>query len=300
MSIEVIGLIGIIIMLALLASGMWIGIAMGIVGFVGVVIIRGLGQALSMAGSIPYENIAFYQMSVVPLFVLMGMIINEAGIGADLYYSAHKCIGQFKGGLASASIVACAAIAAITGTATAGIIVMSKVALPEMRKYGYDEGLATGTIASATTMGVLIPPSVAFVLYGILTEQPIGTLFIAGIIPGVLEAVFYVGVIYILCLINPKMAPPGPKSSFKEKIYSLKNTWAMVVLFLLVIGGIYGGIFTPTEAGGVGAFGSIIIALIMRRLSWKGFIQSLKDTAVMCGMIFLMLIGTFMLSAVLQ
>ena len=165
---------------------------------------------------------------------------------------------------------------------------------PEMRRLKYDPALATGAIAAGGSIGVLIPPSGVMIIYGILTETSIGRLFIGGIIPGVLEAVFYVGVIYILCRINPKMAPPGPKSSFKEKIYSLKNTWAMVALFLLVIGGIYGGVFTPTEAGGVGAFGSIIIALIMRRLSRKGFIESLKDTAVMCGMIFLMLIGTFM------
>jgi len=273
---------------------MWIGFAMGIVGFVGTVIIRSWDQALSMTGSIPFENIAFYQMSVVPLFVLMGMIINESRIGADLYNSAHKFVGHFRGGLASATVIACAMIAAITGTATAGIIVMSKVALPQMKKYGYDDALATGSIASAATMGILIPPSVAFVLYGILTEQPIGTLFIAGIIPGVLQAVFYMVVIVIMCRIKPSIGPAGPRSSVGDMFKSLKYTWAMVALFVLVIGGIYGGIFTPTEAGGVGAFGSIIIALIMRRLSKKAFIDSVRDTAIMCGMIFLMLIGTFM------
>ena len=294
MSPEIIGVIGVIIMLALLGTGMWIGLAMGLVGFLGVVIMKDWGQALSMAGSIPYQNIAFYQMSVVPMFVFMGMIIGQSGIGADMYYSAHKLVGQFRGGLASATTVACALIAAITGTTTSGIIVMSKVALPEMRKYKYDEALSSGCIASAATMGILIPPSVAFVLYGVLTEQGVGTLFIAGIIPGVLQCVFYIGVIWLICRINPKLGPAGPKSTFKEKIFSLKYIWPMLLLFVLVIGGIYGGIFTPTEAGAVGAFGSIIISLVMKRLNRPGFMEALKDSAIMCGMMFLMLVGTFM------
>jgi len=294
MSPEIIGVIGVIIMLALLATGMWIGVAMGLVGFIGVVIMKDWGQALSMAGSIPYQNIAFYQMSVVPMFVFMGMIIGQSGIGADMYYAAHKIVGQFRGGLAAATTVACALIAAITGTTTSGIIVMSKVALPEMRKYKYDEALSSGCIASAATMGILIPPSVAFVLYGVLTEQGVGTLFIAGIIPGVLQCAFYIGMILLLCRIKPNLGPAGPKSSFKEKVFSLKYIWPMLLLFVLVIGGIYGGIFTPTEAGAVGAFGSIIISLVMKRLDRPGFIEALKDSAIMCGMMFLMLVGTFM------
>jgi len=293
MSPEIIGLIGIIVMLALLGTGMWIGLAMSLVGIMGVVIMKGWGQALSMAGSIPYQNIAFYQMSVVPMFVFMGMIVGQSGIGADLYYTAHKLVGQFRGGLASATVVACALIAAITGNTTSGIIVMSKVALPEMRKYKYDEALSVGSIAASATMGILIPPSVAFVLYGILTEQSVGTLFIAGIVPGVLQAVFYIGVVYILCRINPNAGPAGPKYSIKEKVFSLKHVWPMLLLFVLVIGGIYGGLFTPTEAGAVGAFGSIIISVVMRRLDAKGFIQSLRDSAIMTGMMFLMLVGTF-------
>ena len=293
MSPEIVGIIGIVLMLALMATGMWIGFAMGLVGFVGVWYLRGWEQALNMSGSIPYQNIAFYPISVLPMFVFMGLLVAQSGIGSDLYYAAHKFIGFIRGGLASASVIACAMLAAITGTTTTGIIVMAKVALPEMRKYKYDEGMAVGSIASAATMGILIPPSVAFVMYGILTEQSIGTLFIAGIIPGILQGVFYVLVIYILCRINPKLGPAGPKSTFKEKMGSLKNVWAMVALFLLVIGGIYGGIFTPTEAGAVGAFGSLIIALVMRRLSFKGFMDSLSDTIVMTGMILFMLAGTF-------
>jgi C4-dicarboxylate transporter, DctM subunit len=293
MSPEIVGILGIVLMLALMTTGMWIGFSMGVVGFLGVWYLRGFDQALNMSGAIPYQNIAFYPISVLPMFVFMGLIVAQSGIGSDLYFAAHKFIGFVRGGLASASVIACAMLAAITGTTTTGIIVMAKVALPEMRKYKYDEGMAVGSIASSATMGILIPPSVAFVMYGILTEQSIGTLFIAGIIPGILQCIFYIIVIYILCRINPKFGPAGPRTTFKEKMGSLKNVWAMVALFVLVIGGIYGGIFTPTEAGAVGAFGSLIISLIMRRLSMKGFMESLTDTVVMTGMILFMLAGTF-------
>jgi tripartite ATP-independent transporter DctM subunit len=294
MSPEFVGLLGVIVMLFLLGTGMWIGLAMGIVGFLGVFSIRGFEQALNMAGSIPYENIAFYTISVMPMFVLMGLVISQTGIGSDLYYSAHKCIGQLRGGLASATVVACAFLSAISGTAWTGIIVFSKTALPEMRKYGYDDGLSTATISCSASMDILIPPSIAFVMYGILTEQSIGKLYIAGILPGVIQALFYMGTIYIVCRMNPERGPAGPKTGLKEKIFSLKNAWATVALFIAVIGGIYLGVFTPTEAGAVGAFGSIVIAAIGRQLTIKRLLDSFKETAVTTGMILLMLVGTFM------
>jgi len=294
MSPELVGLIGVMIMLFLLGTGMWIGLAMGIVGFLGVFCIRGFEQALNMAGSIPYENIAFYTISVMPMFVLMGLVISQTGIGSDLYYSAHKCIGQLRGGLAQATVIACAFLSAISGTAWTGIIVFSKTALPEMRKYNYDDGLSTATISCSASMDILIPPSIAFVMYGILTEQSIGKLYIAGIIPGVIQALFYMTTIYIVCRMNPKMGPAGPKTNLKEKIFSLKNAWATVSLFIAVMGGIYLGVFTPTEAGAVGAFGSIVIAAIGRQLTVKRLVNSFKETVVMTGMILLMLVGTFM------
>jgi C4-dicarboxylate transporter, DctM subunit len=293
MSPEVIGIIGVFAMLAFLGTGMWIGVAMGVIGLLGIFCIRGIEQGLMMAGSIPYQQVAFYSIAVVPMFTLMGQIIAETGIGTDLYSSAHRWIGHMKGGLASATVAACGLIAAITGNTYVGIIVMSKVALPEMKKYGYDDRLSSGSIASASTMGILIPPSIAFVMYGILTEQPIGKLFIAGIIPGVLQALFYIGAIYIWCWFRPGVGPAGPKFSLKEKIVSLKGIWATMVLFLTVIGGIYGGIFTPTEAGAVGAFGAVVIAAITRRLTVKKLLQSLGDTAIYTGMVLLILVGTF-------
>jgi tripartite ATP-independent transporter DctM subunit len=211
-----------------------------------------------------------------------------------MYLSARKWMGQIRGGLASATVVACALIAAITGGTTTGILVMSKVALPQMKKYGYDEAMAAGSISSASTMGILIPPSIGFVIYGIICEQPIGKLFMAGVIPGVLQAVFYVATIYIWCRINPKLGPPGPKTGFKEKLVSLRYTWPILALFLLVIGGIYGGVFTPTEAGAVGAFGSIVVAACLRRFTRKRFINAVSQTAIITGMIMLMIVGTFL------
>lgn len=293
MSPEIIGLLGVVVLLVLLAAGMWIGLAMAIVGFVGIFLIRGINQAFVMTGIIPYDQIGFYPISVLPMFVLMGMVISETGIGKDLYYTAHQWIGQLRGGLAMATTAACAMLAAIVGSGMTGIIVMSQVALPEMRKFGYDDRLATGVIAASSTMGVLIPPSMAFIMYGILTEQSIGELFMAGLIPGILEAVMYIIAIYLLCRFNAKMGPAGPRTSIREKIYSLKNTWAMLTLFVLVMGGIYGGIFTPTEAGGVGALGAIIIALIGRKLTVRGFYNSLKETGMMVGMILFMIVGVF-------
>ncbi len=294
MSPEMVGLVGVIVMLFLLGTGMWIGLAMGMVGFLGVFAIRGLEPALNMAGAIPYENISFYTLSVMPMFVLMGLVISHAGIGSDLYYSAHKLIGQFRGGLASATVVACAFLSAISGTAWTGIIVFSKTAMPEMRKFGYDDGLSTATISCSASMDILIPPSIAFVMYGILTEQSIGKLYVAGIIPGIVQALFYMATVYIVCRMFPRMGPAGPKTTLKEKIFSLKNAWATVTLFVVIIGGIYMGVFTPTEAGAIGAFGSIVIAAASRQLTVKRLINSFTDTAVMTGMILLMLVGTFM------
>jgi len=294
MSDAMIGLLGIVILLVLLATRMWIGAAMALIGFIGVALIRGFDQGLFTASAVPFAQVAFYPITVLPMFVLMGYVISQTGIGADLYYTAHKWLGPLRGGLAIATAGACAMLAAITGGSMAGILIMAKVALPEMQKYNYDDRLSTGVIAASATMGILIPPSMAFIMYAVLTEQSVGLLFMAGIIPGILEAVFYMLTIYIMCRANPRMGPAGPPSTFKEKIYSLKNTWAMVTLFILVMGGIYGGVFTPTEAGAVGALGSIIIATVSRKLSWKNFFEALRESVLMSGVILMMIVGVFM------
>jgi len=193
-----------------------------------------------------------------------------------------------------ATCLACAAFAAITGSSIAGAVTMGKVALPEMKRYKYDDKLATGCVASAGTLAILIPPSLGFILYGILTEQSIGVLFMAGILPGILLTILFIVTIMIITARHPNLGPSGPKTSLKEKVVSLKNTWPMVVLFLLVIGGIYMGIFTPTEAGAVGAFGAIVITLASRRLTTKNLLDSLRETAVTTAMVMLLFIGAFL------
>jgi tripartite ATP-independent transporter DctM subunit len=294
MSPEIIGLIGVLVLIVFLLAGMWIGVAMAVIAILGIAVIRGFSLSFTVTGMIPFQNIAFYPISCLPMFVLMGVIIAETGIGEDLYDTAYKWVGQLRGGLAIATVLACAALGAVTGISAAAIVSMGKVALPEMRKHNYDEPLATGSIACAGTLALLIPPSIAFVMYGVLTENSIGKLFIAGILPGILLAILFAITISIITVVRPQSGPSGPKTSVKVKIFSLKNTWHVICLFLLVLGGIYGGIFTPTEGGAVGAFGAFVIAGIYRRLTFKKFIHCLRETAIMTGMILFIISGAFL------
>jgi C4-dicarboxylate transporter DctM subunit len=293
MSPELAGTIGIIVLLLLIFNRIWIGAAMFLVGFLGFGYLAGWHHVLSLTGTLPYTTIADYPLTAIPLFILMGAAVSNTGVSADLYNTAYKWVGQLKGGLAMASVLACAGFAAVCGSSMATAITMGRVAYPEMKKYNYDVKLASGCIAAGGTMGILIPPSMGFILYGILTEQSVGRLFMAGIIPGILEAVFYVVTIIILCQFNPRLGPPAPGTSLKQKVVSLKNTWAMLALFLLVMGGIYGGIFTPTEAGAVGAFGAIIISAVGRRLTWPSLRGSVVETAQTAAMIVFVIVGAF-------
>jgi len=285
------GVLGIVVLVILLFSGMPVGITMALMGFLGMAYVNGLSGACGIIGSAPYTNVSKYSYTVIPLFVLMGSLCFHAGLSRDLYFTIYKWLGRLPGGLAMATVGACAGFAAVSGSSVATASTMGTVALPEMKKYRYDDRLATGSIAAGGTIGILIPPSIALVLYGILTEQSIGKLFLAGFIPGILEAVFYIITIYILCWRNPSLGPRGPSTTLKEKIVSLKNTWGVLALFLLVVGGIYLGIFTPTEAAGIGAFGAIIFALIRRRLNWQNFTGALAETGETAGMALLILIG---------
>lgn len=294
MSPESIGFIGIIVLIVLIFMRIWIGATMAFIGFLGYGYLTGWKYAIVMAGTEPYSNIAFYPITVIPLFILMGAVVSNTGVAGDLYNTAYKWLGKLRGGLAMSTVWACAGFAAICGSSAATAATMGKVALPEMKKYNYDEKLATGCIAAGGTMGILIPPSMGFILYGILCEVSIGKLFMAGIIPGILEAVFYMITIFFLCRFNPQMGPPGPGTSAMEKIISLKNTWAMLCLFLLVMGGIYMGIFTPTEAGSIGAFGAIIISFVGRKLTWSNLRGSIVETAQTTAMIVFMIVGAFM------
>lgn len=286
-----VGYIGIIILVIFLFSGMPIGFVMLLVGAVGTFYLVGWESGLGMLRAVPYRNIASYSLSVVPLFVLMGTLCFHAGISKDLYYTVYRWLGHRPGGLAMASVGACAGFAAVSGSSVATAATMGMVSLPEMRRYNYDDSLATGAIAAGGTIGSLIPPSVALIIYGIIAQQSIGKLFMAGFIPGLLEALFYMVTIYLLCQRNPSLGPRAPKTSFAEKLVSLKDTWIVVILFLIVLGGIYFGIFTPTEAAGVGAFGAFLFALGRRRLTWNAFFDSISESVKTTAMIFVVLIG---------
>jgi tripartite ATP-independent transporter DctM subunit len=294
MSVELIGLISILVLLFFIFSGMWLGFSMAFVGFTGLVLIMGFEKAISVLGTLPYTTVAFYPISTLPLFVLMGVVIGASGIGNDLYYTAYKWFGRLPGGLAISTVFAAGGMAAITGSSSASIVTLGSVALPEMKKYKYSESLAAGTIAAGGTIGILIPPSLGFILYAVLTEESIGQLFMAGMIPGILEVLFYVMTIFLICLFKPSYGPRGSKSTWVEKVQSLKSTWAVFTLFFIVIGGIYGGIITPTEAGAIGAFGAIVIVFAMGRMSVPGLLDSVMKSLELTGMIFMLVIGSFL------
>ena len=287
----IVGLFGVAILLVFLFSGLSIGVGMALVGFVGFAVLVGLGPALGVLKSVPYSTFAHYDLSVIPLFILMGSFAFAAGMSEDLFNAVYKWIGHFRGGVAQATIVACAFFAAISGSSLATAATLGAVALPEMKKYKYDDGLATGAIAAGGSVGILIPPSVILIIYGIITEQSIGKLFLAGFIPGIMETVFYLFTIWYLTYFNPHHGPKGPKTTFREKIDALKHTWEVVILFLVVIGGIYRGWFTPTEAAGIGAFGTFFFALIKRKLTWNVFKDSLVNTCETTGMLFMIIMG---------
>ena len=295
MSPTMVGFLGITILIFLIFARMHIGISMGLVGFLGFAYIVGIDPALGLLRTVPYTTFASQGMSVIPLFILMGSFAFAAGMSEDLYRTVHKWLGHFKGGLAMATVAACACFAAISGSSLATAATLGKVAMPEMKKYKYDPGLATGSIAAGGSIGILIPPSVILIIYGIITEQSIGKLFLAGFIPGILEAVFYIIAIKILTKRNPTLGPPGPSATLNDKMRSLLKTWEVIVLFIVVIGGIYTGVFTPTEAAGVGAFGTFCFAMLRRKLNWTTFKSSLLNTASTTGMLFLIVLGAMVL-----
>ncbi|MBR3308335.1 MAG: TRAP transporter large permease [Lachnospiraceae bacterium] len=290
---ELIGLIGLIVLLILLALKMWVGAAMLVVSIVGIIILKGMGVAETVAGNSAFSNLNSYTFTVIPMFTLMGMVIAESTMGQDLYACAYAFVGRFRGGLASATVVACGVLGAITGSTHIATMVMAKVAVPEMKKNNYDETFALGSVAAGAPLAILIPPSIGFIIFGILTENSIGKLFMSGFGVGIVQIVLYIILIWFLCLINPKRGPKGPKVAFKKMMKTLLKVIPILLLMALVLGGIYGGFFTTTEAGAIGAFGSIVIAFAFRQLTVKKLTKALKDTAVMCGMVFFLVASTY-------
>jgi tripartite ATP-independent transporter DctM subunit len=289
------GFVGFGILIILLLSGMPIGFLMALIGYAGMGVVNGMLSGLTISGTVPFETVASYDFSVIPLFILMGAFCHFSGMTGELFDSAYKWFGRMPGGLAIATIAAASAFSAVSGSAIASVVTIGTVALPEMRKHKYDDALSTGCIAAGGGLDIMIPPSIILVIYGIITRTSIGKLYIGAIIPGIMQAIMYMLAIYIICRINPKLGPPGEKTAFKEKVVSLKAIWSVLLLFILVMGGLYAGIFTPTEAAGVGAFGAFVIAMGRRKLSWKGFVGSLRDAVNVTSMSFMILVGAAML-----
>ncbi|KGK83810.1 C4-dicarboxylate ABC transporter permease [Desulfosporosinus sp. HMP52] len=295
MSIFLVGLIGIAVFFGLVMARMPIAYAMALVGFVGFSYLTSVPAAMDMLAKELYNTFTSYSLSVIVMFVWMGFLAFYSGIGTSLYVFAYKMIGHLPGGLAIATQAACAVFGAICGSNTATAATMAAIALPEMDKYHYDKSLSTASIAAGGVLGILIPPSVIFILYGTATEQSVGTLFMAGIIPGILLTVLNMGMIYILTLRNPSLGPAGSKATWAERIHSLRGGLGeALAVFVLSIGGLFAGWFTPTEAGAVGAGGILIISLLEKRLSWENLKKSLYDTTRTSAMIMLMLAGAVM------
>jgi tripartite ATP-independent transporter DctM subunit len=289
-------LTGFVVLLLLVFLRLPIAFAMGLVGFAGFGLLSSFNASLAMVGRLVIDTGQDYGLSVVPLFILMGLFVNRAGMSAELYRASNAFLGHFRGGLAMATIVACGGFSAICGSSLATAATMAKVAMPPMRRFGYADSLAAASIAAGGTLGILIPPSVILVIYGLLTEQSIGRLFAAGVIPGLLGILFYLGAVSFVVSRNPQAGPAGERSSWRERLRALRGVWAVVLLFIIVMGGIYGGVFTPTEAAGIGAGGAFVIALARRTLSLRALFEVLVDAAQTTAMLFAVLIGALIFS----
>ncbi len=285
------GLIGIAALFVLIFSRMPIGFIMMLTGFAGFAAIVSFDAALNLLAKDVFSVFSSYSLTVIPLFVLMGQIAFHAGISTRLFSAAYTCIGHLPGGLAIAAIGACASFAAICGSTNATAATMASATLPEMKRYGYRPGLATGVVAAGGSLGILIPPSVIFIVYGIMTEQSIGRLFVAGLLPGLLLTVLFVLTVVIWTIIKPETGPRGARATLRERFVSLAGVLETLILFGFVMGGLFAGIFTPTEAGAVGAFSTIVLACAQKRLTWKAFSGALFETTRISCMILVIVAG---------
>jgi tripartite ATP-independent transporter DctM subunit len=294
MSLSVLAILMLCLLFVLLAGGVALGFAMGLAGLLGTLLLTNLDAALSLLGQTAFEQVLSYNLSVIPMFVLMGYVAGEAGLNESLYRACNVWLGHRRGGLALATIGACGAFAAICGSSLATAATMAQIALPEMKKYGYSDKLATGSVAAGGTIGILIPPSVVMVIYGILTETSISALFLAGFVPGVLTVLGFMIAISIMCRIDPKLGPPAERVPIRDRWKATYSIWGTVVLFSVVIGGLYIGLFSPTEAASVGACGAFALGLVNGKTPRQLLRTSLLDTVKTTAMIFTVLIGAIM------
>lgn len=285
------GIAGFILLIVLMLLRIPVGFVMAIVGFLGFALLASWDSALHMTARDFFSTFSSYNLTVIPLFVLMGQLAHHSGMSSRLFYAVNKWVGHLPGGLAIATIGACAGFSAICGSTSATAATMAAVTLPEMKKYRYDPSLATGVVAAGGSLGILIPPSTIFIIYGIMTEQSVGKLFMAGILPGVLLSFMFVLVVLIWIHAQPGICDKAPRAHIKEKIASLSGIIETFLLFILVMAGLFVGFFTPTEAAAIGSFGTLVISLIGRTLSWKGFLQSLQETTRISCMIMVIVAG---------
>jgi len=294
LSTDAVAIIGFVVLFVLMLLRVPVGMAMGLVGVVGYSYIAGTGPALKLIGQTSMRTVTDYTFGVIPMFMLMGAFVSVSGVSRELFRAANAFIGHLRGGLGVATVLACGGFAAICGSSVATAATFSAVAYPEMRRFGYPQSFSTGVIAAGGTLGAMLPPSTVLAVYAILTQQDIGKLFMAGIVPGLLAMSMYVITIMLIVYFRPDWLPAGERKSFRERVSGLKDVWAPLVLFLFVIGGLYGGFFTPTEAGGVGASGAFLLGVLRGKLDRAGIREALLSATRTSAAVFTVLIGALL------
>jgi tripartite ATP-independent transporter DctM subunit len=292
-SVAAIGILGVLGLLALIFARVPIAIALAASGLAGYAALDGWAKALKMFGSVPFGLASAYSLSVIPLFILMGAVASRANMARELFDASNAVFSGVRGALASATIGACAAFGAICGSSIATAATFSKVSIPEMRRYGYDEGFAAGAVASAGTLGILIPPSVMLAVYSIVAEQSLPKLFAAAMVPGIVLAILYVITVTVVAQLRPDLMPKAPSMPLIERLRAARSMWKLAVLFFLAVVGIYLGWFSPTEAAAVSSFASIVIAFATRAMNWRGLVEALLDTVYSTAMLFFIVVGAF-------
>ena len=290
-----VGITGLFVLLLLFLTGIDLGFGMAIVGFIGFAYIRSFDAALIMIATDLFETMSSYGLTVIPLFILMGQVAFQAGIANKLYDTAHKFVGHIPGGLALATVLGTTMFKAVCGSSPATTATFASIAVPEMERYGYSKRLSTGTVASSGTLGILIPPSVSLIIYGLITEQSIGKLFLAGLLPGLTVALSFAGVILAWCRLNPALGPKSQKYRWRERVSGLPEIIGPVVIFVVVIGGLMKGIFTPTEAGSIGTFAVLLLVILKGNLKFKGYVDSMWQALKTACMVFMMVVGSLIM-----
>jgi len=291
MNPTLIGIVGIVVMVMIFLTRMPVAYVMTLIGFLGFSVMISLPGGLALLSRNIYEVFASYGLTTIPLFILMGQLAFNSGISRRIYATAYRFLGHTRGGLAMATVAACTAFGAVCGSSPATAATMATVGLPEMKRYNYADELSAGSVASGGGLGMIMPPSVVLIVYGVLTEQSIGKLFVAGILPAILVTFLFIGAIYIRCSLSPDQGPPGERFTWKQKLRSLTHLGETLSVFVLVMGGLFIGLFTPTEAAAVGAFGVLVVSLINRQLTWQGFVKSLYETLRTSCMVMMLIAG---------